>query len=489
MEIGGSERRVRVDVRPGAGSGKSARFALILFEEIEAAEAPPAPAEPRADSARRDVANLEDELQRTREQLDSTSAAYDHTVAELQTVNEELLSINEEQKAAAEELETGREEIQAINEELTTINQEHQSTIEELKRANADLQNLIESTEIGTIFLDRSMRIRRFTPPTARLFNFTPTDHGRPLGDFTHRLDYPGLRTDVSRVLESLERTEREVSSDRGESFIVRINPYYSHEGEVDGAVLTFFDHTEHHHFEEALREAKAVADAANEAKGTFLSTMSHELRTPLNAIMGYAGILQIDSTLTSEQDERVERIKAGCRYLVSMIEGLLSFARLDGGREVVDRRSVDARTIVDDVHELMAPLAEAKDLAFTLDTPADPVPLATDVGKTRQILINLCGNAVRYTEDGEICLRAYREGNRVTFEVRDTGIGIAPEHRALVFERFWQLDSGKNRLTGGLGIGLAAAREYARLLGGDVELDSELGKGTTFRLWIPVAG
>lgn len=485
MPVNGTDQVVRVHVRPGSENGGSGiRFALIVFEE--AGTPAVAPQGPRPPSEREDVRDLEAELQRTRDQLESTSAAYDRTVAELQTVNEELLSINEEQKAAAEELETGREEIQAINEELTTINQEHQSTIEELKRTNADLQNLIESTEIGTIFVDRALRIRRFTPAVTRLFNFAPSDHGRPLGDITHRLDYPDLLEDVHGVLESLERREREVASGEDESFIVRINPYRSADGEIDGAVLTFLDHSAQHRAEVALKLAITAAQAANEAKSTFLSTLSHELRTPLAAIMGYSEILQLDGRLNEEQDHRVERIKAAGRHLVSMIDGLLGFVRLDGGREVVEAEPVDARTLASDAHGLLYPLAHEKGLTFELEMPSHDVVMVTDVPKARQILANLGGNAVKYTSTGGVRLLLSEDADDVLFEVIDTGIGIASEHQERVFERFWQVDGRASRASGGLGIGLAAARASARLLGGDVELESEVGQGSTFRLRLP---
>jgi two-component system, chemotaxis family, CheB/CheR fusion protein len=487
MNGGGDPRQVSVQVRPAADEGAAGRFALITFAEADAdgvrAAAPDEPGEAAPGSAE---SELEEELRRTREQLDFMSAEHDNTVAELQTVNAELLSINEEQKAATEELETGREEIQSINEELITINQEHQSTIEELKRTNADLQNLIESTEIGTIFLDRDMRIRRFTPTVGALFNFVASDHGRPLGHVTHRLNYAELVADVRSVLATLQRMEREVSSDTGESFIVRINPYRSLDGGNDGAVLTFFDDTAQHRAREELREAKTAAEAANLAKGTFMATLSHEFRTPLTAILGYADILELEGPLNATQILKVERIRAGGWHLVSMIDDILRFARLDGGHEEVTYTALDARQIAREAKALLERAAEAKGLALVLDVPAEVVAMETDESKARQILINLSGNAVKYTRTGEVRLRVRGEPERVVFEVSDTGIGIAPEHCARIFERFWQVDGGSTRAYGGLGIGLAAAREYARLLGGDVDVDSKLGMGATFRLWLP---
>jgi signal transduction histidine kinase len=339
------------------------------------------------------------------------------------------------------------------------------------------------------------MRIRRFTPAVSALFNFAAGDSGRPFSDITHRLQYPDLAADVASVLASPEspespgspeRINREVASDTGESYIVRINRYRSLDGGHDGAVLTFFENTAQHRVEEQLREAMVAAESANLAKGTFLSTLSHEFRTPLTAIMGYAELLQLDGRLDAAQDHRVERIKAGSRHLAAMIEEILSFAKLDGGHVVIEDEPADARTLAREAGLLVEPAAAAKGLAFGLDVPETPVPLVTDHAKARQILINLCGNAVKYTEVGEVRLGVRADGENVRFKVSDTGVGIAAEHHDRIFERFWQVSGGSTRLAGGMGIGLAAAREYARLLGGDVTLQSQPGIGSSFHLTLP---
>jgi two-component system, chemotaxis family, CheB/CheR fusion protein len=488
MDVDGERRGVTVHVRPSPEDGGSAgRVALIAFDVQRDGGGSVSDTADEAELQRGSTeVGLEEELRSTRELLESTHQEHDRTVAELQTVNEELQSANEEQRAATEELETGREEIQSINEELTTINQEHQSTIEELKRTNGDLQNLIESTGIGTIFLDRSMRIRRFTPTTSALFNFVAADQGRLLSDITHRLDYDRLVEDVVGVLESLEPVEREVEAETGETYLLRINPYRSMANEPEGVVLTFVDYTAQREARDQLGEAKAQAEAANLAKGTFLATLSHEFRTPLNAILGYADLLQFVGPLSEEQALKVTRIKTGGWHLAAMIDEILSFAKLDGGHDVVRPETLDARLIAREAGALVEPAASAKGLALVLDLPDEPVELTTDVDKARQVLVNLCSNATKYTEEGEVRLGMRVEGNRVVFVVSDTGIGIAPEHHGRIFERFWQVDGASTRAAGGLGIGLAAAREYARLLGGDVAVESGLGRGSTFRLWLP---
>jgi two-component system, chemotaxis family, CheB/CheR fusion protein len=484
VPVDGVARLVNVEVRPEPDMQDAGRHALILFELVEA---PGDEIESEVDAESPPEIGLEQELAQTRNLLESTIEVHDATVAELQTLNEELQSINEEQRAAAEELETGREEIQAINEELTTINQEHQSTIEELKRTNADLQNLMEATAIGTVFLDRGMRIRRYTPAAAEVFNFLPGDQGRLLTHITHSLDYAALVEDVRSVLNGQMPVEREVAGPGGSWYIARLNSYRSLDGAHEGAVLTFFDNTGQHRAAQELMETKLAAEAANEAKSSFLSTLSHEFRTPLNAIIGYADLLQLDGKLNEGQNLRVDRIKAGGWHLLDMIEEILSFAKLDGGHEAVEEHTVDARLLAREAGALAEPAAAAKGLELIMDLPDTPVPVVTDSGKARQILINLAGNAVKYTDAGQVSLRVRVAGEGVAFDVADTGLGIAPEDLEQVFERFWQVGGGSPRRAGGLGLGLAAAREYAALLRGSIEVVSELGRGSTFTLWLPV--
>ncbi|MDT8368297.1 MAG: chemotaxis protein CheB [Longimicrobiales bacterium] len=487
MALGGVESPVTVHVRPGAWKEEGPTFALVLFEEeVDASPSslPPRTTAPASDETME--ADLVEEYERAREELAATRVAHDRSVSDLQTANEELRSINEEQRATTEELETGREEIQAVNEELASINQEHQSTIEELRRTNTDLQNLIESTEIGTIFLDPDMRIRRYTDPVTRVFNFVDRDHGRALGDITHRLRHPGIVEDVGHVIRSRERIEREVESEAGEWFVVRINPYLSAEGALDGAIITVFDHTEYHRIQDALEKATELAEEANRAKGTFLLNLAHALRTPLGSILGYAETLHLGGELTPEQDEKVGHLGEVVHYLVSMTEDLLSFAQLDGNRDVVDTEDLDARAILHDVQLIIEPLAERKGLTFTVEPPGETVAVTTDANKARHVLVNLCGNAVARTDSGQVNLTVGLRGDRVVFEVRDTGPGIAAEHQELIFERLWQVESGPIREGDGLGIGLAAAWEYAQLLGGDVEMESEPGEGSIFRFWLP---
>ena len=197
---------------------------------------------------------LEDELMHTKTLLRSTIEQYEVQTEELKASNEELQAMNEETRSAAEELETSKEELQSINEELKTVNQELKIKIEELSLSNNDFQNLMNSTDIGTIFLDRSLRIKMFTPNIQNIFNLIPNDLGRLLTDITGKLDYAELISDVGSVLKNLQPIDREVQTRDERWFLARIVPYRTAEDHINGVVLTFIDITERRQTEESLR-------------------------------------------------------------------------------------------------------------------------------------------------------------------------------------------------------------------------------------------
>jgi signal transduction histidine kinase len=229
-------------------------------------------------------------------------------------------------------------------------------------------------------------------------------------------------------------------------------------------------------------------AREADQAKSDLLAVISHDLRTPLNAIMGHAELLAmgIPEPLSAAGVERVERIRLGARHLLYLIDELLSFARLDAGRDELHLQEVDACTLVREVAAVVEPLAADRSLAFCRDVPAAPLPLRTDPDRLRQVLLNLVGNAVKYTREGEVRLELCAEGGRAVFHVRDTGIGIAPEHLEKIFEPFWQVDPGQRAADGGTGLGLSVVRRMVRLLGGEIAVESEPGRGSTFTVRLP---
>jgi signal transduction histidine kinase len=242
-----------------------------------------------------------------------------------------------------------------------------------------------------------------------------------------------------------------------------------------------------------ALWKARLIeqALAANATKSNFLAMVSHELRTPLTALTGYGELLadEIMGPLTTGQHEIVERVRAVTHQLTAMIEEILTFSSLEAGRELVRPRPFDATEVLRGVASVVEPLAAQKGLAFVCEAAVGLPPVVSDPDKVRQIVVNLAGNAVKFSERGEVRVRVGPErGGGVAFAVSDTGVGIASSDLGRLFQPFTQLDTGLTRRYGGTGLGLYISRRLAELLGGHVEVVSELGRGSTFTLVLPRA-
>ena len=231
------------------------------------------------------------------------------------------------------------------------------------------------------------------------------------------------------------------------------------------------------------------LADATK-AKDRFLAVMSHEMRTPLNAILGYADLLdlELDGNLSEGQRQQVDRIRFGSRHLLDLINDLLDLARLDARRLDLDIRPVDLGAVVEEVAALLEAQASSKGIVLAAQRIGNDVPhVLADLQRLRQILTNLVGNAIKFTEQGGITIsvEAPRRDGLVGIVVRDTGIGISPESLPLVFTEFYQADDELTRRRGGSGLGLAIAQRLAQLMGGHITVDSQLGAGSTFTIFL----
>ncbi|WP_322057351.1 CheR family methyltransferase [Paraburkholderia sp. J63] len=513
---------VNMTARPVHDPEANADFVLVLFDEVEDSMS-------GSDTAAGDtgkdpiISQLERELQRTKEQLQSTIEQSETSTEELKASNEELQVINEELRSATEELETSKEELHSINEELTTVNAELKSKVEETGKINDDLQNLIAANDIGTIFVDRNICIKRYTPRAIDVFSIIPSDIGRSLLDITHRLEYDRLADDAAEAFDSLRLIERELKSNDGRWYLARFVPYRTTEDRIDGAVLSFIDITDRRHAEDRLREGErrmrivaegtrdhaimtfdddggvggARIEAAREAgerdaqrrRDEFLAVVSHELKHPLNLISASAEL--IARAPETRRNLNLARATDTIRRTVigqaQIIDDLLDISRVRTGKLSVVRTAVDMREIVQRVCGAVREEAEHRGIALNVAVSETPVIVHADLTRVEQIVWNLISNALKFTARGSVNVKLQvNEHAQAVLQVADTGNGIEPALLPHIFEMYQQSRDSATRRAG-LGIGLALVRELVTLHGGAVRAESDgAGHGTTFTVALP---
>ena len=416
------------------------------------------------------------------EELQSLAEEHQTALEELRSANEELHSVNEEMQSTNEELETSKEEMQSLNEELHTVNIRLTEKVEELDCTNSDLRNLFESTQIATVFLDRHLVIRSFTPAIATVYNLIPSDHGRPLTDIVSHLQYTALQEDVAHVLQTLAPLERRIDrDDRSTHYIMRILPYREPDSTVSGVLVTFIDVTSIVKAEEALLEADVRKDV-------FLATLSHELRNPLAPIRIAAQLLQSPNVGEAQLKRAQAIIARQVGHMTSLLDDLLDVARITRGSFALKKEYVDLRVLMDDAVDAVQGALQGKRHTLRVEPPKSPITIEVDPVRITQIITNLLINAVKYTPDGgHIDLGVRTEARYLIIAVRDSGVGLTREAMGKVFDMFTRIESELGRREGGLGIGLALAKGLVQLHGGRLEVNSAgPGHGSEFLICLP---
>ena len=429
------------------------------------------------------VAEVEQELEATRTELQGAIRNLEISSEEQKAINEEALSVNEEYQSTNEELMTSKEELQSLNEELTALNGQLHETLERQRTTSNDLQNVLYSTDVATIFLDTDLNIRFFTPSTKALFNVLPGDVGRPLADLSSLAADGALLADARAVLHSLVPLEREIEAQSGAWYIRRILPYRTQGNGVEGVVITFVDITGRKHAADALEAAEQQAERANAAKSRFLAAASHDLRQPLQTLSLVQGILarKIKEKKNDEALKLVARLDQTAAAMAGMLNGLLDINQIEAGTVRAEITDFPIRGLLDRLGDEFLYQAQAKGLALRV-VPCG-LSLRSDPRLLEQIIRNLLSNALKYTERGKVLLGCRRRKGMLSIEIWDTGVGIPHEEHQAIFEEYHQLDNTARQRSRGLGLGLSIVQRLGHLLGHRVSVRSKPGKGSVFAI------
>lgn len=374
-----------------------------------------------------------------------------------------------------------------------------QSLAEERERLRTVTNALAE----GLFMQDDAGRITYFNPALITILGF-PAERlsGAVAHDLIHAHDASGRHVPLAQCpIRQTTQTGAVYRSDdelfrtaSGELLPVEVSSApITHRGRVLGSVTVFRDVSERKKAEQALREAREAAERNARMKSEFLANMSHEIRTPLNGVLGMLS-LALDTSLTPEQREYLSIAYNSGDTLLALLNDILDLSKMDAGQMALESVEFDLYPTIEDMAKLLAARAQEKGLELNVFVdPTLPHWVMGDPVRLRQVISNLTGNAIKFTEKGEVIVHARLEREDentvwVRIEVRDTGIGIPPEARERIFEAFAQADSSTTRKYGGTGLGLTLSRRLIGLMSGNLELESEVGRGSTFWFTLPLA-
>jgi two-component system CheB/CheR fusion protein len=432
------------------------------------------------------VAELEEELESIRTELQGAVHNLEISAEEQKSITEEALSVQEEYQSTNEELLTSKEELQSLNEELTALNSQLQETLERQRTTSNDLQNVLYSTNVATLFLDRALNIRFFTPTTQALFNIIPGDIGRPLSDLHSWAITDGdLTGEAKEVLRTLKKIDREIETENGTCYLRRVMPYRTQSKDVEGVVITFSDVTERRHVEDQLGVAKRHAEQANAAKSRFLAAASHDLRQPLQTLVLLEGLLG-KHVQTERGRVLLGRLDETLIGMSGMLNALLDINQIESGTVHPEKVCFQVRSLLEQLREEFNFHAHAKGLRLRV-VPSS-LSIESDPRLLEQMVRNLISNALKYTRQGKVLVGCRRFGAKVRIEVWDTGIGIVDEELQSIFEEYHQVDNPARERSRGLGLGLSIVHRLGRLLGHAVGVHSRPGRGSVFSVEVNVA-
>lgn len=444
----------------------------------------PVQAVPTATGQDRGKGDLEADLEAARSDLSDALRDLEQEIEAHGADAAEALSVNEEFQSTNEELLASKEELQSLNEELTALNSQLQETLERHRTTANDLQNVLYSTDVATLFLDLNLNIRFFTPAARAIFRVIPTDVGRPLADLAAVSQDDHLADDMRDVLQSSAPHERETTGAGDMWFMRHIQPYRTEGGRVEGIVITYIDITERKRTNAALVSAMAEARRATRAKSRFLAAASHDLRQPLQS-MALLQKLMSRQKRSTEAMRLSELLDQTLHSMTSMLDSMLDVNRIESGNVMPLMQSVAVAPLMQKLIDEFMPQCGVKGLRLR-SVPCQAW-VRTDPQLLEQILRNLLSNALKYTPKGGILLGCRRRGAVLTILICDSGIGVAEAEYKAIFESYHQVDAASPLSEHGLGLGLSIVQRLAALMEHPVSVRSALGKGSVFMIALPM--
>ncbi len=433
------------------------------------------------------ITDLEQELGEVQTRLDKS-------VAEQECVNEELQAANEELLTANEELQSSNEELQSVNEELYTVNSEYQQKLAELADLNDDIANFLSTTQIGIIFVDNKLNIRRYTNYVTTEFSVMDHDIGRSLKFISYHLPSVDISEICENVLKTLVPDEREVTTSKKKVFLMRVAPYRSMENKILGCVITLVDITMQKQGLVKLQsteEQLSMLKQSSFAKNDYISKISHEIKTPMSALVGLTRLAKQNANNNNELMDYLDKITDTVDYMSSIVTDISNVAH--GGeyeREQV-MEPFALRDVVESVNIIIKQRAIESSITYesTMDDDFNP----TLIGNTtaiKQILVNVLNNAIKYTPmGGSISLKtsivdSEPDVSTISFIVSDTGKGISKDFIPELFKPFTRENYDDNSQSS-MGLGLSIAYNLIQSMNGNISVESEVGAGTTFTIMI----
>ncbi|HEV2289900.1 MAG TPA: response regulator [Candidatus Acidoferrales bacterium] len=423
----------------------------------------------------------------------------------IRSLAETALSVSASENYATRARKTSNDEIGFLYDQFNTMLSRIQQRDAALQRARNELEErvnertaflnaLVENTPLAVVVVNRDDEVQLCNPAFEKLFQYKHEEV------FGRRLDMLVLNEEMRRKMDKAFGMKRECRSIelvtqrcRKDGALIDVEVHGAPllvRGEVNGALRIYQDISERKRAEQEMQQAKEAAEAASAAKSEFLANMSHEIRTPMNGIMGMTE-LALETELTSEQREYLDTVKFSAESLLTVINDVLDFSKIEARKLSIDAIDFDLRDNIGDAMKTLGIRAHQKRLEIAYDVQPDvPETVIGDPGRLRQVLLNLVGNAIKFTEQGEVTVTV--EASTQTpndadlhFVVADTGIGIPKERQAAIFEAFTQADGSMTREYGGTGLGLTISTRLVEMMGGRIWVESEAGKGSRFHFTV----